>query len=60
MRAPRYWLGALLSLAVAVAAVAYGLTHQDTVTALGGLLFLPPAVVFAGLGVRGASVRNRE
>lgn len=56
----RYCLGALLSLAVAAGAVAYGLSNQDVVTALGGLLFLPPTVVFAGLGLRGPNVRDRD
>jgi hypothetical protein len=51
----RYCLGAAVSLAAAAAAVAYGLTHDDVVTALGGLLFVPPAILFAGIGLTGSS-----
>jgi len=47
----RYCLGAAVALSAAAVAVAYGLTHQDLVTALGGLLFVPTAVLLAGIGL---------
>lgn len=49
----RYCLGAAVALSIAVASVAYGLTHQDVVTALGGLLFVPTAALLAGIGLAG-------
>jgi uncharacterized protein GlcG (DUF336 family) len=55
----RYCLGAAVSLAAA-AAVAYGLTHDDVVTALGGLLFVSPAILFAGIGLTGSSGHRRS
>ena len=54
----RYCLGAVLALSLAIAAVAYGLTHNDIVTALGGLLFVPTALLFAGIGLTGGTGRR--
>jgi hypothetical protein len=54
----RYCLGALVSLSIAGVAVAYGLTHDDVVTALGGLLFVPTAVLLAGIGLTGGTGRR--
>jgi hypothetical protein len=51
----RYCLAAALALSAGIAAVVYGLTHQDVVTALGGLLFLPAAVFLAGIGLTGGT-----
>lgn len=56
----RYCLGAVVSLAAAGVAVAYGLTHDDVVTALGGLLFVPPAILFAGIGLTGSKGHRRS
>ncbi|SEO19177.1 hypothetical protein SAMN04487948_1013 [Halogranum amylolyticum] len=54
----RYCLGALLALSVAVVSVVYGLTHSDIVTALGGLLFVPTAILLAGIGLTGGTGRR--
>jgi uncharacterized protein GlcG (DUF336 family) len=54
----RYCLGAVLALSLAIAAVAYGLTHNDIVTALGGLLFVPTALLLAGIGLTGGTGRR--
>jgi hypothetical protein len=56
----RYCLGAVVSLAAVGVAVVYGLTHDDVVTALGGLLFVPPAILFAGIGLTGSSGHRRS
>jgi len=54
----RYCLGAALALGAAVVAVTYGLLHQDVVTALGGLLFVPTAVLLAGIGLTGGDATD--
>jgi len=40
------------ALFIAAAGVWYGLTHDDVVTALGALLFVPSAVLLFGVAVR--------
>jgi uncharacterized protein GlcG (DUF336 family) len=52
----RYCIGAFLALSVAAVSVVYGLTHQDLVTALGGLLFVPTAALLAGIGLTGGGI----
>lgn len=54
----RYCLGAGLALSIAVASLVYGYLHSDVVTALGGLLFVPAAVLLAGIGLIGGAERR--
>lgn len=46
-----YFLG-VSGFAIAGLAVTYGIQTQDTVAALGALLFLPNAAVLLGIGLR--------
>ncbi|MEF8785403.1 MAG: hypothetical protein V5A45_05670 [Haloarculaceae archaeon] len=55
----RFCAGAAVVFAVAVAAIAYGLTHQDMVTALGALLLVPAAALLAAIGLSGGRERSR-
>ncbi|OYR73869.1 hypothetical protein [Halorubrum ezzemoulense] len=45
----RLLIPALLALAAGIGGFALGLTHDDTVTALGALLFLPSAALLFGI-----------
>jgi uncharacterized protein GlcG (DUF336 family) len=54
----RYCLGAALALSIAIASLVYGFLHSDIVTALGGLLFVPTAVLLAGIGLTGGTGRQ--
>ncbi|SFK66175.1 hypothetical protein SAMN04487950_0454 [Halogranum rubrum] len=54
----RYCLGAVLALSLAIGSVVYGLTHNDIVTALGGVLFVPTALLLAGIGLTGGTGRR--
>jgi peptidoglycan/LPS O-acetylase OafA/YrhL len=47
----RFCAGAAVVFLVAVAAIAYGLTEQDMVTALGALLLVPAAGLLAAIGL---------
>lgn len=49
----RYCLGAVALLALAVVVGGVSLAAGDVVTALGSLLFLPPAALLAAIGLRG-------
>jgi hypothetical protein len=53
----RFCLWAGLALLAAIGALTYGYLAGDVVTALGGLLFVPAAVLLAGIGMRGG-IRN--
>jgi hypothetical protein len=56
-----FGLAALVAVALAVAGVAFGLAHDDVVTALGALLFLPVAAILLGIGLRtGGRGRRRS
>ncbi|MFC7042411.1 hypothetical protein [Halonotius sp. GCM10025705] len=48
----RMYLLAVSGFLIAGAAVTYGLRTEDTVMALGALLFLPNALVLLGVGLR--------
>jgi hypothetical protein len=48
----RMYLLAISGFLIAGAAVTYGLQTEDTVMALGALLFLPNALVLLGVGLR--------
>jgi len=48
----RMYLLAVSGFLIAGAAVTYGLQTEDTVMALGALLFLPNALVLFGVGLR--------
>lgn len=56
----RYCLGAGLALSIAVASLVYGYLHSDVVTALGGLLFVPAAILLAGIGLTGGAERRNS
>lgn len=49
----RYCLAALALFSLATVVGGGALAAGDVVTALGSLLFLPPAALFAGIGLRG-------
>mgnify|MGYP000701055084 CR=1 FL=1 len=60
-RSPRETLGALrnhllipasVALLAGLGGIAFGLTHDDVVTALGALLFLPSAVLLFGIAAK--------
>jgi uncharacterized membrane protein len=48
----RICVPAAVALCIAAAGVGYGLTHDDVVTALGALLFVPSAAILFGVAVR--------
>ena len=49
---PRYCLAAVALVALAAVVGGGALAAGDVVTALGSLLFLPPAALLAGIGLR--------
>ncbi|MFC6875334.1 hypothetical protein [Halobellus marinus] len=52
----RLCVPAVLALLVATAGIAYGVTNDDIVTALGATLFVPSAVILFGIGLRRSGV----
>ncbi|MFC7132444.1 MULTISPECIES: hypothetical protein [Salinibaculum] len=56
----RFCLGAAAMLLLATVAIVYGLTNQDTVTAVGALLLVPAAVLLAALGLSDREGRDKR
>ncbi|MEZ3164586.1 hypothetical protein ABNG03_12810 [Halorubrum sp. RMP-47] len=48
----RLLIPAAVALAAGIGGIAFGLAHDDTVTALGALLFLPSAALLFGIAAK--------